>query len=147
MLFRAQIQEWLRKSGKVWLFRALIIVAMSSTALSAIPYFGGWALSTNAILLLMLGLLLLFMEILLDSISSVERDRGEGTVYEWHNAVLQIREEADKAKKIVIVACSGEMAYHALHDILIEKGNKIRTEVYLVLVQGDEREAENYLIH
>jgi hypothetical protein len=146
MPLRAQIQEWLKKSGKIWLFRSLIIVTMAVTAISEISYFKQWAISTNTILFLVLALLLLFMEILLDSVASVERERGEGILYEWHDAVLLIREEAERAKKIVIVACSGEMTYHALRDILVEKGGKLKTEIYMILVQGDSPEAENYLV-
>jgi len=139
-----QVQLWLRRSGKVWLFRSLVIATLVNTGIARLPYFRRWALTTDVLLLMVVALLFILFEICLDALGEVHRDRMEGVLYAWNDAVPLMRREVQAARSLFIVARSGEMAYHAFRDLLAERTDKMSTEVFMVRVPSDDVDFEDY---
>lgn len=144
MSLRAQVHLWMRRRAKIWLFRLLVFSVVVTTSMSKVPAFKQWALTTDILLLMVVGLLYILFDVFLETLGQVDTDRSDGVLYAWNDAVPLMRKEVQKAKTVLILARSGEMAYHALRDLLTERTDKISPYVYMVRVPTDDSDFESY---
>lgn len=145
------IRDWFRHRAKLTSFRLLVLLAMASLTVSMIPALRNLGLPNQVLALIGLGLIYLLLEIVLDTtgdIKEVQRAivaaQTEGVLYKWNDALPIMRQEIEHASSVLILANSGEMAYHAFRDILLEKGNHIKTEIYMVAAVGGRDDEEVY---
>jgi hypothetical protein len=151
MTIASAIRDWIRDKAKVAVFRLLVFIAITSLAISEIPMLRAWALPTQVVAMITLGLILLLMEVVVDSLAAIDATQAqivaansEGVLYKWNDAVPFIRREVEHGHSIVILANSGEMAYHALRDILVEKGDRVKTEVFMVSTNHGREDEDRY---
>lgn len=139
--FSRRIKTWLDREGKIYLFRIVIFVSILATALSGFSIIN---ISVNIILLFVLSLLLIFCEIFLEEISNLKKTNQDGLMMDWNSVIPFLREDAKKARRIVILARSGETSYYALQDIIKERGNKVEVSLVFTKTTTDAPEFIEY---
>ncbi len=132
-----KVRQWLTDSGKIWLLRVTFVCGIFITALSA---FGIYPLSTNAILVFILGVLFVFAELVFEATSESRQLRHDGALLEWTAATPLIRADARTAKQLSIVGRTGERSYYALRDILEAQRSTIVVRLVLTTTREDDGE-------
>ncbi|MCB0213441.1 MAG: hypothetical protein KDJ52_29125 [Anaerolineae bacterium] len=121
-----RVKSWLEREGKVWLFRISIALAIFVTILADFNLF---QISTNTLLTIMLGLLLLFGEIFLDETSRIRKTNQDGQLLPNSDLAPLIREETRNATDISLIVRSGESMYYTLRETVKERGSKLRIRI------------------
>jgi hypothetical protein len=138
-----RVKEWLEHNAKIWSFRLIVLTSILVTTLSAL---GLYPLSTNAVLVFMLGLFLIFAEIFFGEIVDVRRTIGEGVVLDWNSSIRMFHEDARRGKKMTIIARSGETFYYTLRDIFLDHGSRINLDLVLTRCKEDPEDFASYQI-
>src|ERR1044071_9590969 len=136
-----KIKEWLDRKGKIWFFRATVLTSIVVTTLSA---FGFYPLSTNTVLVFILGLLLIFAEIFFTEVLDIRKRNTDGYLLDWPSATPLLREDVRQGRKLTVVARSGETFYYTLRDILLERGDKLSIDLVLTKTVEDTEDFSNY---
>lgn len=139
---RAQrVKEWLDREGKTWLFRISVLGAIIFTVYSEIS---GTNTSTNILMTMMFGLLLVFAEIFLDGVSQIQMASQDGTIIQKGTTLSNIYQDAVHASDLTIVVRSGEATYYKISEIAQIRRDKLTVCVIFTINDQDDQTYKDY---